>query len=79
MFEQLVNNKDCSSIQFLLRAFYQGYQKDLSFIKLFGARQFHIPKYKNFDGGEMGRGDVFLVFWVWSQKVVRIHPYTTTY
>ena len=37
MLEQPVNNKDCSSIQFLLMEFYQEYKK--------GAIRFHFPKY----------------------------------
>ena len=61
MLEQLVNNKGCSSIQFLLRVFYQRYKKDLSFIRFFGTRKFHIPNYKNFVA-EGGAGRRFLNF-----------------
>ena len=64
MLEQLVNNKGCSSMQFLLSVFYQEYKKDLGFIKFFRAREFHALKYKNFDagGGRREGADVFLVF-----------------
>ena len=84
MLEQPVNNKGCSSIQFLQREFYRVYKKGLlsflglesfkKFIKFFkGVRKFHFLKYKNFSFGVD-----FFIFSSLGLKVAQVAAYITS-
>ena len=59
MLEQLVNIKGCSKDSVSPKSVLSKVSKDLNFIKFFGGRKLHIPKYKSFGVRGRGRGHIF--------------------